>query len=172
MSMISNFSGFSYGYSSYGYTPYSFGVQSPRATTADSIDPNTGEIEKNGKVEKATAKGECTTCKNRKYVDGSDEMVSFKSPSKISPESAYAKVSAHEQEHVSNAYKKAREGNGQVINASVTIKRAICPECGRSYVAGGLTNTTIKYQKESPYSQNQKQADYASLAGSRVDAAI
>ena len=28
---------------------------------------------------------ECQTCKNRKYKDGSDEMVSFKSPQHVSP---------------------------------------------------------------------------------------
>lgn len=35
-----------------------------------------------------TGKIECETCASRKYQDGSDEMVSFKSPSHISPESA------------------------------------------------------------------------------------
>ena len=39
---------------------------------------------------------ECQTCKNRKYQDGSDEMVSFKSAAHISPESAAARVRAHE----------------------------------------------------------------------------
>lgn len=57
-------------------------------------------------------KTECETCKNRKYKDGSDEMVSFKSAAHISPESAMTKVKAHEQEHVSNAYQKAMCGNG------------------------------------------------------------
>ena len=36
-------------------------------------------------LNKAIGKTECQTCKNRKYVDGSDEMVSVKTPSKISP---------------------------------------------------------------------------------------
>ena len=48
---------------------------------------------------------ECQTCKNRKYQDGSDEMVSFKSAAHISPEASASRVRAHEQEHVSNAYK-------------------------------------------------------------------
>ena len=34
------------------------------------------------------SKGECQTCKNRKYQDGSNENVSFKSASHISPEAA------------------------------------------------------------------------------------
>ena len=58
------------------------------------------------------SKGECQTCKNRKYQDGSNENVSFKSASHISPEAAGIRVAAHEAEHVSNAYTKAAEGNG------------------------------------------------------------
>ena len=50
---------------------------------------------------------DCETCKERKYQDGSDENnVSFKTAAHISPESAASKVRAHENEHVSNAYKK------------------------------------------------------------------
>ena len=52
---------------------------------------------------------ECQTCKNRKYQDGSDENVSFKSASHISPASSGARVRAHEAEHVSNAYTKAAQ---------------------------------------------------------------
>ena len=52
------------------------------------------------------SKGECQTCKNRKYQDGSNENVSFKSASHISPEAAGIRVAAHEAEHVSNAYAK------------------------------------------------------------------
>ena len=58
---------------------------------------------------------ECETCKNRKYQDGSDEMVSFKSAAHISPQASAARVRAHEQEHVSNAYKSAAQNNGQVL---------------------------------------------------------
>ena len=57
---------------------------------------------------------ECQTCKRRKYQDGSDEMVSFKTAQHISPESAASAVRAHEQEHVSNAYKKAAMDDGKV----------------------------------------------------------
>ena len=39
---------------------------------------------------------ECQTCKNREYVDGSNEPdVSFKTPGKIAAGESYAKVSAH-----------------------------------------------------------------------------
>ena len=116
---------------------------------------------------------ECETCKNRKYQDGSDEMVSFKSAAHISPEASASRVRAHEQEHVSNAYKKAAQGNGKVLAANVTLKTAICPECGRSYTAGGTTTTKISYSDESnPYQQNQKSADAAAFIGKNLDLAV
>jgi len=115
---------------------------------------------------------ECQTCKERKYQDGSDENVSFKSAQHISPEAAGARVRAHEQEHVANAYSKAEQQNGKVINASVTIHTAICPECGRTYVSGGTTHTQIKYNNEkNPYQQNKKANDAMGLVGQSVDLA-
>ena len=116
---------------------------------------------------------ECQTCKNRKYKDGSDEMVSFKSPQHVSPESAASAVRAHEQEHVSNAYKKAATDNGKVISASVSIHTAVCPECGRSYVSGGTTHTQIKYyNEENPYQQDLKNADRTKYLGMNLDYAV
>ncbi|MCM1307795.1 MAG: hypothetical protein NC223_04270 [Butyrivibrio sp.] len=113
---------------------------------------------------------ECQTCKERKYQDGSDENVSFKSASHISPQSAGARVRAHEQEHVSNAYSKAAEKNGRVVRASVSIHTAICPECGRSYVSGGTTSTMIKYPNEdNPYQKNKKLQDSIGLKGRNID---
>ena len=118
-------------------------------------------------------KKECKTCKNRKYKDGSDEMVSFKSPTHISPESAASAVRAHEQEHVSNAYSKASMKNGKVIAASVSIHMGICPECGRTYVAGGTTHTQIKYYNEdNPYQKSLKSADRAKYSGMNLDMAV
>lgn len=116
---------------------------------------------------------ECETCKKRKYQDGSDEMVSFKSAAHISPESAAARVRAHEQEHVSNAYKKAAENDGKVISASVSIQTAVCPECGRTYVSGGTTHTQIKYyNEENPYQKGLKTADQAKYSGMNMDYAV
>ncbi len=113
---------------------------------------------------------ECQTCKKRKYQDGSDEMVSFKSPQHVSPENAGAAVRAHEQEHVSNAYKKAAMKNGKVISASVSIHTAVCPECGRTYVAGGTTHTQIKYYNEdNPYQKSLKSADRTKYEGMNLD---
>ena len=113
---------------------------------------------------------ECQTCKERKYQDGSDEMVSFKSAAHISPEASASTVRAHEQEHVSNAYRKAAKGGGKVISANVSLQRAICPECGRTYVAGGETTTQIQYSESNPYEKNRKQAEAGFLIGNNFDA--
>ncbi len=136
------------------------------------VSPVSGEA--SDEVKKAGLKStptECQTCKARKYQDGSNEgNVSFKAAAHISPNAAGAAVRAHEGEHVSNAYAKAKQDNGKVINASVSIHTAVCPECGRTYVSGGTTNTTIKYTDESnPYQQNQKAIDAAQLIGANID---
>lgn len=115
---------------------------------------------------------ECETCKNRKYQDGSNEMVSFKAPAHVSPTAAGAAVRGHEQEHVSNAYKKAATSNAKVLQASVTIKTAVCPECGRSYVSGGETHTQIKYYNEdNPYQKSLKAQDETKYKGMNLNLA-
>ena len=115
---------------------------------------------------------ECETCKERKYQDGSDEQVSFKNATRINPAAAEAKVRGHEQEHVANAYDKAEEKGGKVLRASVTLKYAICPECGRSYCAGGVTDTTIKYPKDDPYSKNNNSMGQEAFKGNTLDLAV
>lgn len=116
---------------------------------------------------------ECETCKNRKYKDGSDEMVSFKSAAHISPQASAASVRAHEQEHVSNAYKDAAQNHGKVLSATVSIRTAVCPECGTTYTAGGTTTTQIQYTDESsPYQQSKKSADATALIGKNFSADV
>ncbi len=139
----------------------------------------TGKAEKNPGESEIKAPGrksspaECETCKERKYQDGSDEMVSFKSAAHISPTEAPAAVRAHEGEHVSNAYKKAAQEGGKVLRASVTIKMAICPECGRSYVAGGQTDTCIKFPKDdNPYNKSLKSLFDDATKGGNISAAV
>ena len=51
----------------------------------------------------------------------------------------------------------------------VEPETTVCPECGRTYVSGGTTNTTIRYNESNPYGQNQKSLDAASLIGGKVD---
>ena len=117
---------------------------------------------------------ECATCASRKYKDGSDEgNVSFKTPGHIAPSASAGKVMAHEQEHVSNAYKDAAKNNGKVLSANVAIHTSICPECGRSYVSGGTTTTQIKYYNEdNPYQKNLKAADALKYTGMNLDMAV
>lgn len=154
-----------------GITNVNYGYSNMYTQTAKPV-VNPGESTKVSPGRKSSP-AECETCKNRKYQDGSDEMVSFKSAAHISPQASASRVRAHEQEHVNNAYKKASKANGKVLSANVTLKTAICPECGRSYVAGGNTTTQIRYSDESnPYQKNRKSADAASFIGQNFDMAV
>ena len=130
------------------------------------IDGESGK-KANGKSSPA----DCETCRERKYVDGSNDMnVSFKSAAHVSPNAASAAVRAHEGQHVTNAYNRAAQNNGSVVSANVAIHTAVCPECGRTYVSGGTTTTQIKYNNESnPYQQNFKSADAARYIGINLD---
>ena len=152
-----------------GYSPYrSTAVgTSAVAGTKPILNPNASTAKAPGRV---SSPAECETCKNRKYQDGSDEMVSFKSAQHISPQSAPARVRGHEAEHVSNAYKDAAMNNGKVLQASVSLKTAVCPECGRTYVCGGETTTKIKYENESnPYEKERKAMHRQGLVGANID---
>ncbi|SKB82680.1 hypothetical protein SAMN06296386_10643 [Lachnospiraceae bacterium] len=137
-------------------------------STGPILNPNESDVKAAGR---RSSPAECETCKNRKYQDGSDENVSFKSAQHVSPEAAGAAVRAHEGEHVANAYSEAAMNNGKVLNASVRIKTAVCPECGRTYVAGGTTYTQIKYvNEENPYQKSLKSQDRAKYTGMNFDA--
>lgn len=108
---------------------------------ANSTDPLVKYAKKIGVIE-------CSTCANRKYQDGStDTGVSFKNAAHISPENAFAVVSAHEQEHVQEAKSRTNQEGGKLISASVRIFVSTCPECGRTYVSGGETRTVESYSK-------------------------
>ena len=141
----------------YGYA-YSTGAVSSAQPEEKGmvVNPGKSDVEKPGRK---SSPAECETCKNRKYQDGSNEMVSFKSASHISPQASASRVRAHEQEHVTNAYNKAAQNNGKVLSATVSLRTAVCPECGTVYTAGGTTTTKISYSDESnPYQQNKKSA--------------
>ncbi len=160
----------------FNYGGYPVSNNSPKgassAEEASGIARNPGESNVKSPGRKSSP-AECETCKNRKYQDGSDEMVSFKSATHISPQASASAVRSHEQEHVSNAYKKAAQNNGKVISANVAIHTAVCPECGRSYVSGGTTSTQIKYYNEdNPYQKDLKTADSIKYQGMNVDMAV
>ncbi len=175
--------GISYGYQGNPYqTGYGFDAVSKSGASVDGTSQDgksKGVVLNPGEDVKKTpghrsSPAECETCKNRKYQDGSDEMVSFKSASHISPEAAPARVRAHEQEHVNNAYEKARENNGEVVSCGVAIHTAVCPECGRTYVSGGTTTTQIKYaNEENPYQKDLKSAEAANKwLGANINLAV
>lgn len=161
-------------YSNYNFSGnYGYGDSTGATTSAQSdkkgvvINPGKSDVEKPGRK---SSPAECETCKNRKYQDGSDEMISFKSAAHISPQASASRVRAHEQEHVTNAYNKAAQNNGKVLSATVSLRTAVCPECGTVYTAGGTTTTKISYSDESnPYQQNKKSADAAALIGRNLD---
>lgn len=93
-------------------------------------------------VMKAVEEGECKTCEQRKYQDGSDDPgVSFKTASHIAPEQAASTVKGHEMEHVVREQAKAVREDRKVVSQSVTLHTDICPECGKVYVSGGTTRT-------------------------------
>ena len=86
--------------------------------------------------------GKCQTCEKRKYQDGSDDPgVSFKMPTTISADQAESAVRGHEMEHVVRERARAEREGRKVVDQSVSIHTAICPECGRVYVSGGTTRT-------------------------------
>lgn len=108
--------------------------------------------------------GECQTCKNRKYRDGSDDPgVSFKSPGKIAPANAEAVVRGHEYEHVNRNQAKAAREDKEIVYQSVVIKHGICPECGDTYVTGGQTTTVTRAAKDDRYSVGMKDSESGKL---------
>lgn len=120
--------------------------------TGEVLNPGESDEKKPGRK---SSPAECETCKKRKYMDGSDEMVSYKTPTHIDPSESASKVSAHENEHVSNAYQKAEKNNGKVLSVTVSMHTAVCPECGRTYVSGGETRSTIAYSKSGKKSNGE-----------------
>jgi len=102
-----------------------------------------GDIKGPGAVEPPE---ECQTCKNRKYVDISDDpSVSFQSPAHIGPGQAASSVMSHEQEHVSHEQARAEKDGRKIVSQTVNLSVSTCPECGRMYVSGGVTRIiTVK----------------------------
>ena len=123
-------------------------------------------------AQKALEEGECQTCKERKYQDGSDDPgVSFKTPTNIAPEQAASAVRGHEMEHVVREQAKAQREDREVVRQTVTLHTAICPECGKAYVSGGTTETTTvakadneARQQDAAQKQNETRTPFAAVA--------
>lgn len=110
-------------------------------------------------IQKTVEEGQCQTCKERKYQDGSDDAgVSYQTPTHIDPDQAPAAVRGHEQEHVVREQAKAGREDRKVVSQSVNLHTDICPECGRVYVSGGTTRTTTAAVKETPQPEQQEDA--------------
>ncbi|MDR1689312.1 MAG: hypothetical protein LBS21_11960 [Clostridiales bacterium] len=92
---------------------------------------------------------ECETCKNRRYQDGSDDPgVSFKSPTRMSPEQASSRVFSHEREHYTREASKAKKEGKEVVSNDIRVFSSVCPECGKTYISGGETRTVVKDTKK------------------------
>jgi len=116
-------------------------------------------------AQKALEEGECQTCKERKYQDGSDDMgVSFQTPTNVDPDLAASAVRGHEMEHVVRERAKADREDRKVVSQSVTYHMAICPECGKAYVSGGTTKTTTKANPQETQQEKENKDDQFSRA--------
>ncbi len=147
---------------------YTAGEPQGSKEAGDSVQGSEEAKEEKGRFGKKDPGEKCETCEKRKYQDGSDENVSFKAATHISPESAGSRVRAHEQEHVANAYSEAAQKDGEVLSVSVRIQTAVCPECGKNYVSGGTTSTKIKYPAD-PYAENQRKLKENAVRGRSID---
>lgn len=127
------------------------------------VDPDTLQektaVQETKSAQEVMAEGECQTCKERKYQDGSnDPGVSYKTPTNIDPSQAASSVRSHEQEHVTREQAKAQREGREVVSQSVTLHTAICPECGKVYVSGGTTRTSTRAQQAAQaYQQPEEQ---------------
>lgn len=111
-------------------------------------------------VQEAAEEGKCQTCAKRKYQDESDDPgVSFQTPTRVGPDQAASAVRGHEMEHVVREQAKAKREDRRVVSQSVTYHTAICPECGKVYVAGGTTRTVTAAnpaRQDADSEQNEK----------------
>ena len=125
---------------------------------ADAENAQAQGVQESKSAQEVMEEGECQTCKERKYQDGSDDPgVSYQTPTNIAPELAASAVRGHEQEHVVREQAKAKREDREVVSQSVTLHTDICPECHKVYISGGTTRTTTRaadvaslYQQEEP----------------------
>lgn len=126
------------------------------------------QVEQSKSAQEVMEEGQCQTCKERKYQDGSnDPGVSFKTPTNIAPEQAASAVRGHEQEHVVREQAKAQRENREIVSQSVTYHTAICPECGKVYISGGTTRTSSRAVEEQPTMESENpnaQAPFSAVA--------
>ncbi|MBD5134277.1 MAG: hypothetical protein HDT38_07405 [Clostridiales bacterium] len=130
----------------------------PGAKDDAAQQPGVSTLGESKSAQEVMEEGECQTCKERKYQDGSDDPgVSFKTPTHLGPDQAAAAVRGHENEHVVREQAKARQEDRKVVSQSVTYHTDICPECGKVYVSGGTTRTVTKANTDQQARQQDQQ---------------
>ncbi len=101
---------------------------------------------------------DCKTCSERKYQDVSDDGgVSFQSATKVSPGQAASAVMGHEREHYSREQSKADREGRKVVSNEIRLTHGICPECGKTYVSGGVTTTKTRSEQPSQKALNKNE---------------
>jgi len=146
------------------FTPGRMGVSAPKSeepVQSQAKEAAFGQaVEKKGDYDTY----ECQTCENRKYQDGSnDPGVSFKTPTRLSPERAAFAVRSHEMEHVAHAWAQAQKEDKEIVSQSVTYRTGICPECGRTYMAGGTTRTVFRSAPKTYSEEPAKKGAYVDV---------
>lgn len=102
---------------------------------------------------------ECETCEKRRYQDGSDDGgVSYQTPSKLKG-SVEAAVRAHEREHVTRRRAEAEREGKEIVSQTVTLKTGVCPECGKTYCAGGTTRTITRDKVDKMFGAGKPEND-------------
>jgi hypothetical protein len=166
-----------------GVTPSLIGAQNALDVPKEALVPENEEVAyrraedadaekgRRGK-KKQGADRDCQTCKERKYQDVSnDASVSFQTPTKLNPAEAEGAVRAHEHQHVAHEQARAEREDREVVSQNVVIHYAVCPECGKVYVAGGTTTTVTRDATESEKLGAQYQAGVDPVPkGSSIDA--
>ena len=84
-------------------------------------------------------------------------------PTKLSPERAAFAVRSHEMEHVSRAKAKAAREDSKIVSQSVSYRTGVCPECGKTYLAGGTTKTVFRSAPETYDKEPAKKGAYVDL---------
>ena len=122
------------------------------------------------KETKETQKAECQTCKERKYMDQSNEGdVSFPAHTLTARGQAPALVMDHAGFLGLNGVAEAQKQNKRLVSVSVSLKTGVCPECGKTYIAGGTTRTKMLTYRENPYDQGRKAVEGTMLRGMNFD---
>jgi hypothetical protein len=118
----------------------------PDASTQNAINENTAAGIRGKDL---AGVGDCETCKSRTYQDrSSDGGVSMQSPTQLSPEEAASAVMSHEREHAARDAAQAKSEGRDVIYNNIRLFSSICPECGKTYISGGQSQTVTEKKPE------------------------